>query len=114
MYVTVHLPCGATTNTFYIVPPLSSTILGAHWSANANPGSNKSVAISLNGGNDIVTGNISTSPGTITTGTVTAVAADKIQVVSPSTTKSISVIATTSNACNLSLTLDLDEFTRKD
>ncbi len=116
MYMNLNFTCAAATNTFYVVPPLNCTVLAARWVTNADPGSNKTVAISQNGGNDIITGNISTVPGTIVVGTMTSTAADKIQEISSASTgtTSLKIILTTSNVCTVMLSLDLDEFIRKD
>lgn len=114
MYMNVNLPCLGAANTFYIVPPVNVTVLKAYWTANADPSTNKSVVISLNGGNTIITGDISATPGTVVAGTMTSTTADKNQVMGPSTTLSIKVVATCTNAVDLSLMLDLDEFVRKD
>ena len=110
MYQTQVLKCAAATNTFYLTVPVKARILGASWTSDADPGGNKTVVVKPAGGNNIVTGNISATPGTIVKGTVTATLADAIAPVSP--TLAIAVVLTTSNVCNVSLTLDLDEFVK--
>jgi hypothetical protein len=108
MFRTLNFPCAAATNTFYVPVPYGCTLQSARYTSNADPGSNKTCVISKSGGNTIISGDLSATPGTITKGTMTATVADQRQVMDETTP--LKLVITTSNACVVGMVLDLDEF----
>ena len=112
MYHFIMLDCAAATNTFYVSMPYDALLKGATWVAGADPGANKTMVLSHDtAGATIVSGDISATAGTAVVGTVTATLADANLVLN-STTAPLKIVATTSNACKVCLTLDIDEFVR--
>jgi flagellar basal body P-ring protein FlgI len=107
-YKFLSFTCAATANTFYVPVPYDCKLHGASWVANTDPSTNKTVVISKNGGNTIISGNISTTPGTVVAGTMTATVADQKQVMT--TTYALKLVITVTAALQLGIWLDLDEF----
>lgn len=113
MFQTFTLECGAATNTFYIPMPYNCLLSRAWWSTNADPGQNNDIVLSHDtAGATIISGEISATPGAITAGTLTSTVADKNLVLNNSDAP-LKIVATTSNACKVGLTIDIDEFVRK-
>lgn len=104
--------CAGATNTFYVPVPKECKLKKASWVSNTDPSTNKSVAISKNGGSDIITGNISATPGAVVEGTMTATVANENQVLTPAAGLKIIIIATA--ALQLGMILDFDEFLSTD
>ena len=108
MFVHLLIPCAAAANTIYVPVPHKCTLQSARYTANADPGANKTCVISKNGGNTIISGDLSATPGTETAGTMTATVADQRQVMDKDTP--LKLVITTSNVCVVGMVLDLDEF----
>lgn len=108
MFIHLEFPCGAAANTFFVPVPRKCTLHSARYTANADPGNNKTCVISKNGGNTIISGDLSATPGTETNGTMTATVADQKQVMDVNAP--LKLVITTSNACVVGMVLNLDEF----
>lgn len=108
MFIHLNFHCLAAANTFFVPVPYDCTLQSAKYTASGDPGSNKTCVISKNGGNTIISGDLSATGGTITTGAMTATVADQRQVMT--TTYPLKLVITTSNVVNVGMVLNLDEF----
>jgi hypothetical protein len=104
----ILISCAGAANTIYLPLPYPCTLLSARWTANADTGANHSVVISKNGGNTIISGDVSATPGAVVKGTLTATVADQRQAMDETTP--LKLVITLSNAAIVGLCLDLSPF----
>ena len=112
MRTAIVLTCATASNAIYVPVPFECTLLAATYVASANQGATKTVVISKPGGNTIISGDLSGTAGTPTTGTKTATLADAKQVLSPTAPLLITVNLTGGTAAEVAFILDFDEFKR--
>jgi hypothetical protein len=105
---TVLIECAGAANTIYLPVPYPCTLLKARWTANADPGANHTVVLSKAGGNTIISGDVSATPGQVVTGTLTATVADQRQAMDEASP--LKLVITLSNPAKVGLVLDLDPF----
>lgn len=110
MRVQLSVPCATASNAFYFAPLLPCILRAANYVANQNQASTKTCVISKNGGNTIISGDLSATAGTPTEGTLTPTLADKKQVISKTAPLLITINLTGGTAAQVILDLDFDEF----
>ena len=107
----LEFSCTSGVNTFYVPVPYTCRLQGAAWTSNADPSTNHTVVLSKNGGNTIISGSMSHTPGEITTGTMTSTVADANQELT--TAAALKVVITVSATLVLGMWVDLDPFSVK-
>lgn len=110
MYFPLTFECATAGNTFYVPLPFPCKLAGARYVCDQNQASTRTCTITKTGGNQICSGNVSATAGTLTNATMTATVADKNQVMDITNTLTVAIDFSGGTAGTVVMILDLDEF----